>query len=367
MSRLANQYRAINLSSGYPDFDPPSELLDSAEQAIRDGYNQYANPSGSGRFRKALAKKQSRFTGIEFDPDQHVTVTCGGTEAMLVSLLAVCNPGDKVIIFSPFYETYGPDLRLAGAEPVVLSLHPPDFTLNPDDLRSAFQGGVRAVILCNPSNPTGRVFTTSELQMLSDLAQEFDAYVITDEVYEHIVYAPHRHTYLSTLPGMFERTITCSSLSKTYSITGWRLGYVFASPEITRGIKALHTYLTLCAPTPLQEAAVTALSFPTDYYTQLQSDYTRRKDILLDYLSEAGLSYIEPQGSYFVLADISPLGFSDDVAFCHWLLKEIGIAAVPASYFFHEPVKNLVRLNFAKKDETLAEAGARLLRIKERI
>lgn len=367
MSRLSKQYQAINLSSGYPDFDPPAELLSSAEQALRDGHNQYADPSGSERFRKALAKKQSLFTGIEYDPDEHVTVTCGGTEAMLASLLAVCNPGDKAIVFSPFYETYGPDLRLAGAEPLVLSLQPPDFALNPDELRDALQQGARAVILCNPSNPTGRVFTLSELQMLSALAQEFDAYVITDEIYEHIVYEPHRHTHLATLPGMLERTLTCSSLSKTYSITGWRLGYVFAAPEITRGIKALHTYLTLCAPTPLQEAAVTALSFPASYYTQLQLDYTRRKDLLLDYLSEAGLSYIEPQGSYFVLADISPLGIADDVAFCQWLVKEIGIAAVPASYFFLEPVKNFIRLNFAKKDETLAEAGARLLRIKERI
>lgn len=367
MSSLAKQYRAINLSSGYPDFDPPVELLDSAERALRDGYNQYADPSGSGRFRQALAKKQSHFTGIELDPDEHVTVTCGGTEAMLVSLLAVCNPGDKAIVFSPFYETYGPDLRIAGAEPLVLSLHPPDFALDPDDLQDAFQQGARAVILCNPSNPTGRVFTLSELELLSELAQEFDAYVITDEIYEHIVYAPHHHTYLSSLPGMFKRTLTCSSLSKTYSITGWRLGYVFAAPKITRGINSLHTYLTLCAPTPLQEAAVTALSFPLSYYTQLAAEYTHRRDILLDYLTEAGLSYIEPQGSYFVLADISPLGFSDDVSFCHWLLKEIGIAAVPASYFFHEPVKHLVRLNFAKKDETLAEAGARLLRIKERI
>ncbi|HLA97959.1 MAG TPA: aminotransferase class I/II-fold pyridoxal phosphate-dependent enzyme [Anaerolineales bacterium] len=367
MSKLAALYNAINLSSGYPDFEPPDELLAAAQQALRSGYNQYADSRGSSRFRQALARKQTHFMGMEIDPHAHIIATCGGTEAMLLALLAVCNPGDKAIVFSPFYETYGPDLYLAGAEPLIVSLQPPDFSLNTDELRRAFRLGARALILCNPSNPSGKVFTPAELHVIADLAQEYDAFVITDDVYEHIVYKPHQHTYISTLPGMFERTLVCGSLSKTYSITGWRLGYVLASAPITAAIHKLHTYINLSTPAPLLEAAATALSFPYSYYDQLLADYTHRRDLLLGYLAEAGLAYIEPQGAYFVLVDISPTNFDDDVAFCHWLIKEIGIAAVPGSSFFHEPVKNMIRLNFAKKEPTLIEAGWRLLRIKERI
>jgi len=367
MSKLAAQYNAINLSSGYPDFDPPEELLAAAEQALRGGYNQYADSRGSESFRQALAKKQTHFMGIEIDPKAHITATCGGTEAMLLALLAVCNPGDKAIIFSPFYETYGPDLALAGAEPLMISLQPPSFSLESDVLRQAFEQGARALILCNPSNPSGKVFTPDELRLIAELAQEFDAFIITDDVYEHIVYKPYQHTYISTLPGMFERTIACGSLSKTYSITGWRLGYVLASTKLTEAIHKLHTYINLSTPAPLLEAAATALSFPYAYYDQLLSEYTHRRDLLLGYLDEAGLTYITPQGAYFVLVDILPTGFDDDTAFCNWLVKEIGIAAVPGSSFFYEPIKNLIRLNFAKKEETMHEAGWRLMRIKERL
>lgn len=367
MSKLAAEYHAINLSSGYPDFDPPAELLAAAEQALRNGHNQYTDTRGAPRYRSALAKKQSRFMGMEIDPDAHLTATSGGTEAMLLALLAVCNPGDKAIVFSPYYESYSPDLALAGAQPLVISLHPPKFSLEVEELRRAFQLGARAVILCNPSNPSGKVFTPAELQLIAALAQEYDAVVITDDVYEHIVYKPYRHTYISSLPGMFERTIACGSLSKTYSITGWRLGYVLAPPRLTAAIHSLHTYVNLNPPVPLMEAAATALAFPDSYYEQLLAEYTQRRDLLLGYLDEAGLPYIEPQGAYFVLVDISATNFTEDVAFCHWLVKEIGIAAVPGSSFFYEPVKNYIRLNFAKREDTLNEAGLRLMTIKERL
>lgn len=367
MSKLAAQYSAINLSSGYPDFDPPDELLSAAELALRSGYNQYADSRGSQSFRQALARKQTHFMGLEIDPNAHITATCGGTEAMLLAILAVCNPGDKVIVFSPFYETYSPDLALAGAQPLIISLCPPNFILDKNELRGAFQQGARALILCNPSNPSGKVFTPDELHMIAELAQEYDAFVITDDVYEHIVYKPYQHTYISTQPGMFDRTIACGSLSKTYSITGWRLGYVLAPTTITEAIHKLHTYINLSTPAPLLEAAATALSFPYTYYDQLLSEYTLRRDLLLGYLDKAGLPYIAPQGAYFVLVDITPTNFDDDIAFCHWLVKEIGIAAVPGSSFFYEPVKNLIRLNFAKKVDTLNEAGRRIMRIKERL
>lgn len=367
MSKLAAHYKAINLSSGYPDFDPPEELLAAAEQALQSGYNQYADSRGSPGFRQALAKKQTHFMGVEIDPNAHITATCGGTEAMLLATLAVCNPGDKAIVFSPYYETYSPDLYLAGAEPLIISLRPPLFELDGDELRQAFQQGARALILCNPSNPSGKVFTPDELHMIAEMAQEYDAFVITDDVYEHIVYEPHKLTYISSLPGMFDRTIACGSLSKTYSITGWRLGYILAPTQITEAIHKLHTYINLSTPAPLLEAAVTALSFPYSYYDQLLAGYTHRRDLLLGYLTEAGLPYIEPQGAYFVLVDISPTNFGDDVDFCHWLVKEVGIAAVPGSSFFYEPVKHLIRLNFAKKEATLNEAGRRLMLIKERL
>jgi aspartate/methionine/tyrosine aminotransferase len=367
MNVLAEQHGAINLASGYPDFDPPEELLEAAERALRSGYNQYATPWGSPRLRQALSNKLTRFMDIEIDPEAHLTVTCGGTEAMLAAILAVCNPGERVIIFSPHYETYGPDMALAGAQPIFVSLHPPEFNFDPEELHRAFQAGAKALVLCNPSNPCGKVFSPQELQVIADLAQEHDAFVITDEVYEHIIYEPYRHSYIASLPGMFERTISCSSLSKTYAVTGWRLGYVVAPPQITSAVRQLHDYLTLCAPTPLQEAAVTALGFPDDYYRQLRVAYTRRRDLFLGSLDEAGLEYLRPQGAYFVLVDIARLPFSDDTSFCYWLAERVGVTGVPGSYFFHELIQHYVRLNFAKRDPTLAEAGRRLGKLNDKL
>lgn len=366
MTRISDKYGAINLSQGFPDFDPPAELLAAAKQAIDDGHHQYAITWGAPSFREALARKQSRWMGVELAADQNIVVTCGSTEAMMVAMMTVCNPGDKVIIFSPYYENYGADTILSGAQPIYVPLHPPSFEFDPDELRQAFMQGAKALVLCNPSNPSGKVFSKEELTIIAELAQEFDTFVITDEVYEHITYAPHFHTYMAGLPGMFERTVSCSSLSKTYSITGWRLGYVIASPAVINGAKKVHDFLTVGAAAPLQEAAVTALNFPLSYYDQLQSDYTRKRDHFLSFLDRTGLPYTPPQGAYYVLVDISALGSKDDMEFCRWLAKEIGVATVPGSSFFHEPIKNFIRLHFAKKEETLTEAGERLLRLKEK-
>lgn len=367
MTRIANKHGAINLSQGFPDFDPPQELIDAAHAALDAGHHQYSITWGSPRLRQALAAKQSRFMGLPLDPERNMVITCGSTEAMMAAMMTACVPGDKVIVFSPFYENYTADIILTGAEPIYVPLRLPDFTFDHDELRRAFQQGVKALVLCNPSNPTGRVFTRQELQTIADLAQEFDAFVITDEVYEHIVYTPHQHTYIASLPGMFERTISCSSLSKTYAITGWRLGYVIAAPELIDGIRKVHDFLTVASATPLQEAAVTALKMPDSYYHQLAAGYARRRDLFLGYLDQTGLSYSTPEGAYYVLVDISPLGFEDDTEFCIWLAKEIGVAAVPGSSFFREPVKHLIRLNYAKRDETLVAGGQRLLRLKEMI
>ncbi len=366
MTRVANQHGAINLSQGFPDFEPPPELVAAAQRALQEGYHQYAITWGSQRFREALARKQQRFMGLEIDPEAHITVTCGSTEAMMVAMMTVCNPGDRVIIFSPFYENYGPDTVLSGAEPIFVRLQPPDYSIDPVELRKAFERGARALVLCNPGNPTGKVFSRNELTLIAELAREYDAFVLTDEVYEHIVYDPHQHTYIASLPGMFERTLSCSSLSKTYSITGWRLGYVIAAPEIIAGARKVHDFLTVGAPAPLQEAAVTALEFRDPYYEQLRADYAARRDLFLSFLEEAGLSYTIPQGAYYVLVDISSFGFERDTDFCFWLAREIGVAAVPGSSFFRDPVNHLIRFHFAKKDETLIAAGERLLRLKER-
>jgi len=367
MTRVANQYGAINLSQGFPDFDPPAELVAAAKQALEEGYHQYAVTWGAPAFRQALAEKQSRWMGLPLNPDAHIVITCGGTEAMMTAMMTACAPGDRVIIFSPFYENYGADTILSGAEPIYVPLHPPDFHFDPDELEAAFRKGAKALVLCNPSNPTGKVFTIDELQVIAGLAEAHDTFVITDEVYEHIVYPPHRHFYIASLPGMFARTISTGSLSKTYSITGWRLGYVIAAEPVIRGAKKVHDFLTVGAAAPLQQAAVTALRFPDAYYADLTAGYVNRRACFLDYLNRAGLTYTLPQGAYYVLMDISDFGFSDDTAFCRWMAREIGVAAVPGSSFFHEPVRHLVRLHFAKREATLREAGERLLRLKERV
>jgi len=300
MTRVSNKYNAINLSQGFPDFGTPAELVEAAKRALEEGFNQYAITWGSPRFREALAKKQKYWMGLDLDPDVHMVVTCGSTEAMMVAMMTACNPGDKVIVFSPFYENYGADTILSGAEPVYIPLIPPEFNFDPYLLRRAFEQGVKALVLCNPSNPSGKVFTLEELQLIADLAQEFDAFVITDEVYEHIVYAPFEHKYIACLPGMFDRTISCNSLSKTYSITGWRLGYVIASEEVISGAKKIHDFLTVGAAAPLQEAAVTGLNFPLTYYEELQKGYTNRRDCFLGYLDRCGLRYTMPQGAYYM-------------------------------------------------------------------
>jgi len=366
MTRVANAHGAINLSQGFPDFDPPEVLLKAAEKAARHGPHQYAVTWGAPRFREALARKQSRFMGIPLDPNANFVVTCGSTEAMMVAMMTACDPGDKVIIFSPFYENYVADTILSGAEPIYVPLHPPDFSFDPDELRRAFAQKPKALVLCNPANPSGKVFTRDELLFIAKLAEEHDTFVITDEVYEHIVYAPAEHVYFAALPGMFERTISCSSLSKTYSITGWRLGYVIAPPAIINQARKVHDFLTVGAAAPLQEAAVTALELPDSYYKELQTTYTDKRTRFLNHLDTAGLKYTKPNGAYYVMIDISDFNAKDDVAFCEWLAKDIGVAAVPGSSFFREPVKHLIRLHFAKKTETLDAAGERLLKLRHK-
>lgn len=360
MTRLANECGAINLSQGYPDFDPPEVVLQAAERAARAGPHQYAVTWGAPNFRAALARKQSRFMGLAIDPDENIVITCGSTEAMMVAMMTACNPGDKVIVFSPFYENYAADAILCGAEPIHVTLHPPDFGFDPDELRRAFQRKPKALVLCNPANPSGKVFTRDELLFIAKLAEEHDTFVLTDEVYEHIVYQPHRHTYFASLPGMFERTFSCSSLSKTYSMTGWRLGYVIASQTVINEARKVHDFLTVGAAAPLQEAAVTALELPDSYYKDLQALYSKKRATFLEYLDAAGLKYTEPQGAYYVMVDISEFGWKSDVAFCEWMAREVGVAAVPGSSFFHEPVNHLIRLHFAKRAETLAAAGERM-------
>ena len=367
MTRISAQYNAVNLSQGFPDFDPPKELMDRFSQVAYEDFHQYSITWGAQGFREALAAKQTRFMGHPVDPNREIVVTCGSTEAMMAAMMTVTNPGDKVVIFSPFYENYGADTILSGAEPVYVPLHPPEFNFDPAELEQAFQQHPKALILCNPSNPCGKVFTKEELLFIADLAQKYDTYVITDEVYEHIVYAPHKHIYFASLPGMWERTISCSSLSKTYSITGWRLGYTIAPEAITERIKKVHDFLTVGAAAPLQEAVIPGLNFEQDYYDKLQATYTHKRDLFLKGLKDVGLEFSEPQGAYYVLMDITPFGYDNDLEFCQVLAKEVGVGAVPGSSFFREPVNHLIRFHFAKKDETLNEALNRLETIHKKI
>jgi len=366
MTRLANKHGAINLSQGFPDFAPPEELAQAAEWAGRHGPHQYAVTWGAPGFRAALARKQSRFMGMDIDPDENIVVTCGSTEAMMAAMMTACNPGDRVIVFSPFYENYVADTILTGAEPIFVPLHPPHFRFDPDELRRAFAQKPKALILCNPANPSGRVFTRPELELIAGLAEEVDAFVITDEVYEHIVYPPHQHVYFASLPGMAKRTISCSSLSKTYSITGWRLGYIIAAPEIIAGARKVHDFLTVGAAAPLQEAAIAGLQLPDSYYAELQASYSSKREMFLGSLRQAGLKFSEPEGAYYVMVDISEFGCSSDLAFCEWLAADVGVAAVPGSSFFREPVNQYIRFHFAKRPETLVAAGERLLLLRER-
>lgn len=360
MTRVSLRYGAVNLSQGFPDFDPPREILDRLAEVTREDFHQYSITWGAQNFREALAEKQSRLMGRTIDPNGEVVVTCGSTEAMMAAMMTVANPGDKVIVFSPFYENYGADAILSGAEPIYVPLYPPEFNFNADELEAAFKQRPKALILCNPSNPCGKVFTYEELKLIADLAEKYDTFVITDEVYEHIVYEPNKHIYFASLPGMWERTISCSSLSKTYSITGWRLGYIIAPPHIIDVAKKVHDFLTVGAAAPLQEAAVTGLRFGDDYYKWLQDKYTRKRDLFLKGLDDLGIAHTVPQGAYYVLLDISEFGYKSDLEFCEALARDVGVGAVPGSSFFREPVNHLIRMHFAKKDETLNEALNRL-------
>ncbi|MCD7842743.1 MAG: aminotransferase class I/II-fold pyridoxal phosphate-dependent enzyme [Lachnospiraceae bacterium] len=368
MTRISNQYQAVNLSQGFPDFDPPKEITDRLKEIAPYGPHQYALTWGAQNFREALARKQEHFSGMQVDPDQEIVVTCGSTEAMMASMLTVCNPGDKVVVFSPFYENYGADAILSGAEPIYVPLNPPDFCFDPDVLEAAMrQEGVKALILCNPSNPSGKVFTREELQIIAELAIRYDIYVITDEVYEHILYKPNTHTYMAALPGMRERTIICSSLSKTYSITGWRLGYVIAPPEITDRVKKVHDFLTVGAAAPLMEAVIPGLNFGDEYYLDLQAHYTHLKELFINGLRDIGFSFVEPQGAYYVMVDISEFGYENDQEFCIDLARKVGVGAVPGSSFFREDINSYIRFHFAKKEETLYDALNRLADIRKKM
>jgi len=371
MTRVALRHGAINLSQGFPDFDPPRVLLDAAARTAVGGPHQYAVTWGAQNFREALAAKQRRFMGLPIDPDREITVTCGATEAMMAAVMTAVDPGDKVIVFSPFYENYMADAVLSGAQPLCVPLRrasssADDFTFDPDELEAAFEAGAKALILCNPANPTGKVFSRAELETIAALAERYDAFVITDEVYEHIVYEPYKHTYFASLPGMFGRTISCSSLSKTYSITGWRLGYVIAPATVTEGVRKVHDFLTVGAAAPLQEATVTALGFDDEYYKELGTLYRAKRELFLSYLDRAGLSYVRPQGAYYVLVDIREFGAKDDTAFCEWMAEKVGLAAVPGSSFFKDFEGRYIRFHFAKRGETLVAAGERLLALKSR-
>ena len=360
MTRIANQYDAINLSQGFPDFDPPKEILNRLEQVAHEDFNQYAITWGAQNFRDALAKKQSKYMNLDLDSNKNIVVTCGSTEAMMAAMMSVCDPNDKVIVFSPFYENYGADTILCGAKPIYVPLHPPVFNFDKEELENAFQQNPKALILCNPSNPCGKVFSKEELEYIASLAVKYDTYVSTDEVYEHIVYAPYKHTYFASLPGMFERTISCSSLSKTYSITGWRLGYCIAPENIIEQIKKVHDFLTVGAAAPLQEAAVVSLEFKDAYYDELQKLYTHKKDLFINGLKELNIPHTEPQGAYYVMVDISEFGYDSDLDFCVDLIKNVGVAAVPGSSFFKEEENRYIRFHFAKKDDTLLAALDRL-------
>lgn len=360
MTRIANEYGAINLSQGFPDFDPPKEILNRLEQVAHEDYNQYAITWGAQNFRDALAKKQSKYMNLDLDSNKNIVITCGSTEAMMAAMMSVCDPNDKVIVFSPFYENYGADSILCSANPIYVPLHPPVFNFDKEELENAFKQNPKALILCNPSNPCGKVFSKEELEYIACLAVKYDTYVITDEVYEHIVYAPYKHTYFASLPGMFERTISCSSLSKTYSITGWRLGYCIAPENIIEQIKKVHDFLTVGAAAPLQEAAVVGLEFSDAYYDELQKLYTHKKDLFLNGLKELNIPHTEPQGAYYVMVDISEFGYDSDLDFCVDLIKNVGVAAVPGSSFFKEKKNRYIRFHFAKKDETLFAALNRL-------
>ena len=365
MTRLALQYSAINLSQGFPDFPAPAEIKRAAQEAIAADINQYAITWGAKSLRNAIAEKFERWQKISIDPEREITVCCGSTEAMMSAMLAIINPGDEVVVFEPFYENYGPDAILSGATPRFVRLRAPDWTFDPDELAAAFGPATKAIILNTPNNPTGKVFTRAELESIRDLCIRWNAYAITDEIYEHMLYDGARHISMATLDGMRDRTITINALSKTYSVTGWRVGWAIASPEVTSAIRKVHDFLTVGAAAPLQEAGALALKFPHSYYDTLAAEYLARRNRLLGILTGAGFHCFKPYGAYYIMTDISAFGFPDDIAFAKFLVTEIGVAAVPGSSFYRDPVngRTHLRFTFCKTEQTFQAAADRLSKL----
>jgi aspartate/methionine/tyrosine aminotransferase len=365
MSRLALQHGAVNLAQGFPDFPAPDLVKNAAIRAIEHDINQYANTWGAKSLRNAIAEKYRKTYALEYDPEREITVCCGATEGMIASLMGVTNPGDEIVFFEPFYENYRPDALLCGAISKLVTLRPPQWTFDRDELRNAFSSRTKAIILNTPNNPTGRVFHRDELAYIASLAEEFDTLVLTDEIYEHILYDGAQHIPMTTLPGMHDRTIIINSMSKTYSVTGWRIGWVMAPADLSEGVRKVHDFLTVGAAAPLQQAGAGALAMPGAYYDGLATTYTSKRDIIVGQLEQAGFLCYKPEGAYYVMCDISRFGFPDDVAFTKHLIEDIGVACVPGSSFFSEPAsgKHIVRFCFCKKEETLLEAGARLRKL----
>ncbi|HKC63320.1 MAG TPA: aminotransferase class I/II-fold pyridoxal phosphate-dependent enzyme [Pyrinomonadaceae bacterium] len=369
MTREALKHGAINLSQGFPDFPAPEQIKARAIEAIAEDVNQYAITWGARDFREAIARKTRWYLGIEIDPETEITVTCGSTEGMIASMMATVDPGEEVIVFEPFYENYGPDAILSDARPRYVPLRAPDWSFDRDELRAAFNEKTKAIIICNPNNPTGKVFTRDEMEFIASLCREHDSLCFTDEIYEHILYpregAEVAHISMAQLEGMRERTVVVNSMSKTYSVTGWRVGYVIAPPEITNAIRKVHDFLTVGAAAPLQAAGAYALSLPAEYYDKLQADYVARRDLLLPALEQAGFRTFRPDGAYYIMTDITDFGFKTDVEFTRHLIRDIGVACVPGSSFYSRPELGAqqVRFCFCKRDETLLAAAERLSRL----
>jgi aminotransferase len=366
MTRLALRYGAVNLSQGFPDFPAPGEIKNAAKAAIDADINQYAITWGAKKFRDAIAAKFERTQGVAIDPEREITVCCGSTEAMMSSMMAIINPGDEVVVFEPFYENYGPDAILSGATPRFVKLQPPNWTFDPDELAAAFGPATKAIILNTPNNPTGKVFERAEFECIRDLCVRWNAFAITDEIYEHMLYDGAEHISLASLEGMRERTLTINALSKTYSVTGWRVGWVIAPPEVTAAIRKVHDFLTVGAAAPLQEAGAVAMQFPQSYYDTLAREYAARRERMLGILGGAGFKCFKPRGAYYIMTDISAFGFPDDVAFAQYLVKEIGVAAVPGSSFYRDPAdgRTHLRFTFCKKESTFQAATERLAKLR---
>jgi aspartate/methionine/tyrosine aminotransferase len=365
MTRMAMEYKAVNLAQGFPDFPAPEILKNAACEAILGDINQYAITWGAKPFRDAISAKYKHTYGLDIDPEREITVCCGSTEGMMASLLAVTNPGDELVIFEPYYENYGPDSLLCGATRKFVQLHAPDWTFDPDELRRAFSPRTKAIIINTPNNPTGCVFDRKSLELIAELCQEFDALAITDEIYEHILYDGNEHVPMMQIPGMRDRTITINSMSKTYAVTGWRVGWVLASPDLSHSIRKVHDFLTVGAAAPLQQAGAIALALPDEYYSAMAVDYSGRRDTMLEVLEGAGFRCFHPRGAYYIMTDISGFGYPDDTTFVHHLIKDVGVAAVPGSSFFEDPKNGygMIRFCFCKKYETLKEAQHRMRKI----